>query len=134
MGRTVRMKVEKLPYLQLNRPELLTGSAIRLTLPTALKHYRLTPESAKQLGEMLDKMFQEQMIQFVKGQVAATQNERAALKCFYKLYEINPSDYDLEEARKVYRDYKDRVLRKNGHFELMYGEGSELFSDFAIAS
>jgi hypothetical protein len=134
MGRTVRMKVEKLPYLQLNRPELLTGSAIRLTLPTALKHYRITVESAKQLGEMLDKHFQEQMIQFVKGQVAVTQNERAALKCFYKLYEIDPSHYDLEEARKVYRDYKDRVLRKNGHFELMYGEGSELFSDYAVAS
>jgi hypothetical protein len=134
MGRTVRMKVEKLPYLQLNRSEASVGSAVRLTLPTSLKHYRLTAESLKQLGEMFDKLFQEQMIQFVKGQVAVTQNERGALKCFYKLYEIDPSDYDLEEARKVYRDYKDRVLRKNGHFELLYGPDSELFSDFALAS
>jgi hypothetical protein len=135
LGRSVRMKVEKLPYRQLSRPEVHTGTVVRLSLPTALRHYTLTPESAKELGEMLDKFFQQQMIQFVKGQVAVTQNERAALRCFYKLYDINPSDYDLEEARKVYRDYKDRVLRGNGHFELMYtGGGMELRSDYAVAS
>lgn len=135
LGRTVRMKLEKLPYRQLHRPELATGSVVRLTLPTALKHYTLTPESAKEVGEMLDKFFQQQMIQFVKGQVAVTQNERAALRSFYKLYDINPSDYDLEEARKVYRDYKDKVLRENGHFEMMYlGGGVELRSDYAVAS
>lgn len=135
MGRTVRMKVEKLPYRQLDRPEPIVGSVLRLTLPTALKHYTLTSSSAKEVGEMLDKFFQQQMIQFVKGQVAVTQNERAALRSFYKLYDINPSDYDLEEARKVYRDYKDKVLRENGHFEMMYGlAASDLFRDYAIAS
>ncbi|MDO7851581.1 hypothetical protein [Hymenobacter convexus] len=133
LGRTVRMKVEKLPYRQLNRPEVATGTVVRLSLPTALKHYTLTPESAKEVGEMLDKFFQQQMIQFVKGQVAVTQNERAALRSFYKLYDINPSDYDLEEARKVWRDYKDRVLKENGHFALMYlGGGMQLRSDYAL--
>lgn len=132
LGRTVGMKVEKLPYRQLDRPEPITGSVLRLTLPTALKHYTLTPESAKKLGLVLDKFFQQQFIQFVKGQVAVTQNERGAVRCFYKLYDINPSDFDLEEARKVYRDYKDRVLRENGHFEMMYGlDNSALFNDYA---
>ncbi|UOQ96633.1 hypothetical protein MUN81_15460 [Hymenobacter sp. 5317J-9] len=135
LGRTVRMKVEKLPYRQLSRPEVATGTVVRLSLPTALKHYTLTVESAKEVGEMLDKFFQQQMIQFVKGQVAVTQNERAALRSFYKLYDINPSDYDLEEARKVWRDYKDRVLKENGHFDLMYlGGGMQLQSDYAVAS
>jgi hypothetical protein len=135
LGRTVRMKVEKLPYLQLHKPDVATGSVVRLQLPTALKHYTLTIDSAREVGEMLDKFFQQQMIQFVKGQVAVTQNERAALRSFYKLYDINPSDYDLEEARKVWRDYKDRVLKHNGHFEMMYLlGGAELQSDYAIAS
>ncbi len=136
LGRTVGMKVEKLPFHQVARRPAVEGPAVRLTLPTALRHYTLTATSAKELGAMLDKFFQQQLIQFVKGQVAATKNERAALRSFYKLYDINPTHYDLEEARKVYRDYRDKVLRGNGHFDLMYSEAGrqELFSDFAVAS
>ena len=135
MGRSVRMKTEKLPYRQLDKPVAVTGPVLKLVLPTALRHYSLTLESAKQIGEMLNKFFQQQMIQFVKGQVAVTQNERAALRSFYKMYEINPTDYDLEEARKVYRDYRDKVMKANGHFELMYQDGgAQLRSDFAVAS
>jgi hypothetical protein len=64
-----------------------------------------------------------------------TQNERAALRCFYNLYAISPDDYDLEVGRKAYRDYKDRVLRDNGHYELLYQDGgAQLRSDYAIAS
>lgn len=135
MGRSVRMKTEKLPYRQLDRPVAASGPVLKLVLPTALRHHTLTAESAKQIGEMLNKFFQQQMIQFVKGQVAVTQNERAALRSFYNLYEINPSDYDLEEARKVYRDYRDKVMKANGHYALMYHDGGAgLRSDYAIAS
>lgn len=137
LGRSVLMVVEKLPYRQLHRPEVLEGTAVRLTLPTALKHYTLTPESARELGAMFDKLFQQQLIMFVKGQVAVTQNELAALRCFYRLYDINPDDFDLEVGRKVYRDYKDKILRENGHFEAIYGDGDarrELFSDYAVRS
>ena len=61
LGRTVRMKVEKLPYLQLKKSDVATGSVVRLQLPTALKHYTLTAEAAKEVGEMLDKFFQQQL-------------------------------------------------------------------------
>lgn len=135
LGRVVRMKVEKQPFRQLHRPDRPEGAVYELTLPTALKHYTLTPESARQLGEMFDKLFQEQMITFVLGHVAASQNERAALRAFCKFYDIDPSDADLEMLRKIYRDYKDRVLRENGQGRLLYGEGrQELLSDYAIAS
>jgi hypothetical protein len=133
IGRVVQMKIEKQPFRQLQRREQPEGAVYQLTLPTALKHYTITSEGAKQIGKMLDKLFLEQMIMFVLGQVAATQNERAALRCFCKLYDIDPSDADLEVLRKCYRDYKDSVLRENGHYELLYG-GQELFSDFAVAS
>ncbi|MBF9239481.1 hypothetical protein I2I05_18960 [Hymenobacter sp. BT683] len=135
MGRTVRMKVEKLPFRQLDRPVPAQGPVLLISLPTALRHHTLTPASAKQIGETLDKFFQQQLIAFVKGQVAVTQNERAALRSFYNLYEINPSDYDLEEARKVYRDYRDKIMKGNKHYELMYENGgSALRSDYAVAS
>lgn len=135
IGRVVRMKVEKQPFRQLRAVEKPEGSAYQLTLPTALRHYILTPESAKQIGEMYEKLFQQELIMFVKGHIAASQNEREALRRFCKLYNIDPSDADLEMLRKIYRDYKDKVLRENGHYQLLYGPGrAELLSDYAIAS
>jgi hypothetical protein len=134
IGRVVQMKIEKQPFRQLHREAQPQGPCFLLTLPTALKHYTITGESAKQIGKMFDKLFQEEMIMFVLGQVAATGNERAALRCFCKLYDVDPSDADLEVLRKCYRDYKDNVLRDNGLFELLYQQGDELFRDYAIAS
>lgn len=135
MGRVVRMKIEKYPFRQLRRAEQPQGPVVQLTLPTALKHYTLSLDSARQIGEMLDKLFQQQLIMWVKAQVAATGNERAALRSFCKLYDIDPNEADLEVLRKIYRDYKDKVLRENGHYQLLYGAGREdLFSDYANAS
>ncbi|MGI4835087.1 MAG: hypothetical protein ACRYFK_16665 [Janthinobacterium lividum] len=136
MGRVVKMKIEKSPFRQLRREARAEGPAYELTLPTALKHYTLTPESVRQIGEMFDKLFQQQLIMWVKAQVAVTGNERAALRSFCKYYDIDPSDADLEVLRKVYRDYKDKVLRDNAHYQLLYSPSGreELFSDYAIAS
>lgn len=130
MGRVVRMKIEKHPFRQLRRLEQPEGAVFQLTLPMALKHYTITSEGARQIGEMLEKFFQQQLIQWVKGQVVATQNERAALRSFCKYYDIDPSDADLEMLRKIYRDYKDKLLRNNGPRP----EDEDLFSDFALAS
>lgn len=136
LGRAVRMKLEKQPFRQLNRSEQVEGTSWHFTLPTALKHYTLTVDSARQLGEMFDKLFNQQLIMWVKAQVAVTGNERAALRSFCKNYNIDPSDADLETLRKVYRDYKDKVLRENNQSQLLYLPGGprELFRDFAIAS
>ena len=130
LGRVVRMKIEKHPFRQLRRAEKVEGPVVQLTLPTALRHYTLTVESARQLGEMLEKFFQQQMFVFVKGHVVASQNERAALRCFCKLYDIDPSDADLELLRKTYRDYKEKLLRTNGPRPV----DEDLYSDFALAS
>jgi hypothetical protein len=136
IGRAVRMKLEKQPFRQLHRTEQPEGTAWHFTLPTALKHFIMTPEAAKQLGEMFDKLFNQQLIMWVKAQVAATGNEREALRTFCKNYNIDPSHADLETLRKVYRDYKDKVLRENTQRQLLYLPGGvqELFRDFAIAS
>jgi hypothetical protein len=134
MGRVVRMKIEKHPFRQAHRQEQPEGAVYEVSLPTALRHYTLTPEGARQIGEMFDKLFQQQLIMWVKGQVAATGNERKALRSFCKLYDIDPSEADLEMLRKIYRDYKDKVLRENGHYQMLYGAGrEELFSDYAAA-
>ena len=133
LGRVVRMKIEKQPFRQLHRAEQPEGAVYQLTLPTALKHYTITASSAKQMGEMFDKLFLEQMIMFVLGQVVATQNERQAIRSFCQLYDIDPSDADLEVLRKCYRDYKDTVLKENGSYELLYSPAQPLFSDFAQA-
>jgi hypothetical protein len=136
MGVTVKMKVQKQPFRQGLRlePEAAQGAVLRLTLPTALKHHVLTGESCKSIGDMLNKFFQQQMFQFVQGQAAVTGNDRQALRCFYKLYDINPSDYDLEVARKAYRDYKDRIIGAEGHLMQLYQNPQTLFSDYAVAS
>ena len=136
IGKAVRMKLEKQPFRQLHRSEQPEGASWHLTLPTALKHYTLTPESARQLGEMFDKLFNQQLIMWVKAQVAATGNERESLRTFCKNYNIDPSDADLETLRKVYRDYKDKVLRENNKSQLLYmpNGAAELFRDFAVAS
>ena len=136
IGRAVRMKLEKQPFRQLHRSEQVEGASWHFTLPTALKHYTLTLDSARQLGEMFDKLFQQQLIMWVKAQVAATGNERAALRSFCKNYNIDPSDADLETLRKVYRDYKDKVLKDNTQAQLFFTPNGavELFRDFAIAS
>jgi hypothetical protein len=85
---------------------------------------------------MFDKLFNQQLIMWVKAQAAATGNEREALRTFCKNYNIDPSDADLETLRKVYRDYKDKVLKENEQAQLIYMDNgaAELFRDFAIAS
>ena len=134
-GRAVRMKVEKQPFRQLHKSERVEGPAYEFTLPTALKYYTLTQEAARQLGELYNKLFQEQLIMWVKGQVVVTQNEREAIRSFCKNYDIDPDDADLEMLRKIYRDYKDKVLRENGRGQLLYTMGaSEVLRDYAIAS
>jgi hypothetical protein len=117
IGKQVIMVTEKLPY-RLTRvvPPPMPSSCYRIILPSVLKHHSITEDGRRALGAALDKYFQDQMIMFVKGQVAATQNERAALRSFFHYYDINPDDYDLETGRKQYRDYKDRVLRYNNDF------------------
>jgi hypothetical protein len=133
-GRVIRMKVEKQPFRQLNRAERAEGPLYEFTLPTSLRHYTLTPESARQLGEVFNKLFQQQMIMWVKAQVVATQNERLAIRTFCKNYDIDPDDADLEMLRKIYRDYKDKVLREKGQGQLFFSpDRNELFSDFAQA-
>jgi hypothetical protein len=140
IGRAVRMKLEKQPFRQLHRSDQVEGTSWHFTLPTALKHYTLTLDSARQLGEMFDKLFNQQLIMWVKAQVAATGNEREALRTFCKNYNIDPSHADLETLRKVYRDYKDKVLRENNQGQLqgqllyLPGGVKELFRDYAIAS
>ena len=136
LGRVVRMKAEKQPFLQVRRPEPVEGPVVQFTMPTALKHFTITSESARQMGETLDKLFSLQFIQFVLGHVVASQNERSAVRQFCKFYAINPSDADLEMLRKIYRDYKDKVLVKNGQGHYLYDESGreELASDYAIAS
>jgi hypothetical protein len=88
------------------RPEC----ALLIEMPTALKHYSITTENLELLGNQLEKQFQRELIQFVKGQIAITQNENHALKMFYEQYNINPDDFDFENARKTWREYKDRLL------------------------
>jgi hypothetical protein len=137
LGAIVKMKVEKRPFRQLHTPKaepLDPRHHVRLTLPTALKHHVLTDESSAAIGKMLDKYFLQQMFQFVQGQVAVTGNERRALRCFFQLYDIDPSQYDLEVARKAYRDYKDRIIGAGGHLVALYETPEVLFSDYAVAS
>mgnify|MGYP006899150197 CR=1 FL=1 len=137
MGVVVKMKVEKHPFRQLERHVSIVPDprrCVRLTLPTALKHYTLEQESTKAIGDLLNKFFQQQMFKFVQGQAVVTGNDRAALRCFMNLYGINPETYDLEVARKAYRDYKDRIIEQGGHLVQLYQEPETLFSDYAKAS
>ena len=118
LGKQILLVAEKLPY-RLTRaaavPPLRTS--YRIQLPKVLKHYAITEEGRQRLGEGLEKYFQDNLIMFVKGQVAVTGNELAALKMFFNYYDINPDDYDLEAGRKQYRDYKDKMLRYNTVFQ-----------------
>ena len=134
-GRVLRMKIEKHPFRQLRRAERAEGPAFELTLPTALKHYTLTLEAARQIGEMFDKLFQQQFVMWVKGQVVATGNERAAIRSFCKFYDIDPDQADLEMLRKIYRDAKDKILRDNQRHLMLFEQAGreELFRDFAAA-
>jgi len=122
LGKQILLVAEKLPY-RLQRvtapPPLRTS--YRIQLPKVLKHFSITDEGRQRLGEGLEKYFQDALVMFVKGQVAVTGNELAALKTFFRLYDINPDDYDLEAGRKQYRDYKDKILRFNGQFLELYG-------------
>jgi hypothetical protein len=117
IGRQVLMVTEKLPY-RLTRvsPPPMPSSCYRIILPSVLKHHSITEDGRRALGAALEKYFLDCMISYINGFVAATQNERAGLRAFFALYDINPDDYDLETGRKAYRDYKDRVLRYNDEF------------------
>lgn len=134
LGRIVMLKLEKLPYAQLAVPRSVqpTRDTYRVQLPKALKHQSLTADSAVLLGEFLNKEFVQQMLIFLKGQITATGNEHAALRSFFRYYEINPDDYDFEAARKAWRDHKDSQLARNGQAALL-ASGEARYVDFLTA-
>lgn len=115
IGKTIVMAVDKLPYRQLKEKEAKGGNIAELSLqlPKALKHYVMTEQNKKALSEFFDKYFQQQLLFFVKGQIAATGNELAAITMFINVYQIDTESYDLELARKCWRDYKDRIYKVN---------------------
>jgi hypothetical protein len=138
-GRVTLMAVEKVPFRQLAKdPKPDPRNTYQIALPSALKHYRITPESLRDMGGMLEKFFQQQLVAFVKGQVVLSGNERAALRSFFNLYGLNPDEYDLEHARKVWRDYKDRILKANGQLDMMAQPGllhnDQAVAEYAVAS
>jgi hypothetical protein len=114
LGSVILLVAEKSPYRQcapkLNTEKLVT---IKVKLPVTLKHRTISPESLKSLGVFFDKLFRQQFIMYMKGQVKITNNEYHAICSFYKDYQINPDDLDLETLRKVWRDYKEKVYRSN---------------------
>jgi hypothetical protein len=113
VGSALNCVAQRIPY-NLTASKLPSGGCtIQIKLPLSLKHYKITPDNAKKLGYHFEKLFQQALIQFIKGQVAITDNDSHAIKTFYALYNINPDDYDLESARKCWRDYKESQYRKD---------------------
>lgn len=121
IGQQVLMVAEQRAFRQ-ERPASSPAlkESYRILLPKALKHRVIPQDSLRQMGAALEKYFQDMLVCFVKGHVHAGQNERAALRAFWDLYDINPDDYDIENGRKQYRDYKDTVLRHNGQLTEVY--------------
>ena len=110
IGTAILCVAQKMPYRILAEKNQPADCALLVQLPTALKHYTITNDAAKNLGKHLEKEFQRNLIMFVKGQVAVTQNELHAIKMFYEHYQIDSETYDFDAARKIWRDYKDRLL------------------------
>jgi len=112
IGSTVVLVAQKLPY-ELGAPKQAPiTSSIKIKLPLSLKHFKITPTKAEKLGYAFEKLFQLSLVQFVKGQVALSDNEGHAINSFYALYDINPDDYDVESARKCWRDYKEAEYKR----------------------
>jgi len=114
LGKTILMNAEKLPYRQIKpKEDPISATELRILLPTAIKHYTVTAASKELISEWFEKYFQQQFIFFVKGQIAITGNELGAIRMFMKLYRVDTESYDLELARKCWRDYKDRIYKVN---------------------
>lgn len=109
VGTALLCVLQKLPYRILASKAPATGdTTLKVQLPTSLKHYTLTSDAAKRLGKHFEKEFQRELIMFIKGQLMITQNELAAIKMFYQVYQIDQELYEYENARKIWRDYKNR--------------------------
>lgn len=112
VGSLVVLVAQKLPYDLVAPKPTPKLCHIQIKLPLSLKYYKITPLKATHLGFAFEKLFQTALIQFVKGQVALTDNELHAIKSFYAIYDINPDDYDVELARKCWRDYKESEYKR----------------------
>ena len=112
MGALLIMNAEKCPY-RLDAPKLNTQglTTLKVTMPKSLRYKTITPESARAMGNFLDKFFRQQFILWVKGQIEITGNENHALNTFYDRYQLNPDHMDLETLRKVWRDAKEKIAR-----------------------
>ncbi|MDJ1502735.1 hypothetical protein [Xanthocytophaga agilis] len=88
-------------------------SSLKVQLPQDLKHYTISDQKLKELGDYLKKYMQTAFIHYMIGQVTAGQSDWSAVRRFYNQYEFNPDHYDMDTLRKVWRDYKDRIARIN---------------------
>lgn len=120
LGRLIRLVVDYEPFRQL-RPRQAQESeknSLKIQLPQDLKHYTISDQRLRELGDYFEKYMQTAFIHYMIGQVLGGQSDWSAVKIFYEQYEINPDDYDIDTLRKVWRDYKDRIARQNQKIEL----------------
>jgi hypothetical protein len=90
VGSLVVLVAQKLPYDLVAPKPVAATSSIQIKLPLSLKHYKTTPQKADKLGYAFEKLFQLSLVQFIKGQVALSDNEGHAINSFYAIYNINP--------------------------------------------
>jgi hypothetical protein len=110
LGKLFLLGLEKTPFKQ-KRKSYRDGCKLSFVLPTALKHQDISEDTLIKLSEYLDKYFQEQFIEFVTAQVIVRKNELQSIRSFLEYYRIETDVYDIETARKCWRDYKSRALK-----------------------
>lgn len=115
IGKLMRLVVHQEPFRQV-RPRIVQQPekyTLKIQLPQDLKHYTVSEQKLKDLGDYLEKYMQTAFIHYMIGQVIAGQSDWSAVRRFYEQYEINPDHYDMDTLRKVWRDYKDRIAKQN---------------------
>jgi len=97
------LRVDYLPESASNYPTLKVKPTFNINLQL------VTDRHLAKVGASLEIMFKHALIYYVRGRLSVIGSVQGAVKEFYKVYNINPNDYDYDSAFKVVqRSYAEK--------------------------
>lgn len=111
LGAILLMLADKPNYKFRKKEQEVGKEKLILALPTSLKHAVFHEKKRLMMGEVLNKFVVEQFLAHVTALICQGWSENKSVEDFMDRYQINPDQWEVDAARRLWRHYKEQKLK-----------------------
>ncbi len=109
LGLALQIGTEKSTYRRRKIRRKPRGTSINLVLSQNLSHASIMENTLEILGRLLDKTFRNFFFMYVRGAAKTGSSDNYAVNRFLDDFNITEEEWNLDSAKKAYRDYMSTV-------------------------